>query len=586
MNKERKYSDMELIRRLWKYFIQNNRYLLSVIFFMLLAIGITVYLPLIASMIIDDAIGKNNLNLLYLLVGTYLGLVTISMIIEYIARYFIAIIGESAKLNLRKDVFVKIQSHSQDYFDDTPTGDTVSRITNDISSMGGILSGNVIFTIIQVFQIIGMVIVMLQKSLILTGFSVIIIPLSIVSMWLHRKFMRSEYKIVRREVGEVSAAITENIQGVRVSAAFARMDENTKEFEEINNRFGQTLYRYYRNVAFVGPISPMLTIITITLVLISGTLLIDGGAEGITIGVLYLFIIYTQRLANPVIQISAVFNQIQNAFGAFERILTLIDAPSSITESENAYDLDISDAAIEMKNVVFSYKKDSAKILENFNLTINPGETIAIVGSTGAGKSTIPKIISRLYDIQSGKVLIDNQDIREVTLTSIRNNIGVVLQEPILYSDSIRNNLLLAKQVDDQKLQSILQLVGAEFVFDLEKGLDTVVGERGSRLSLGQKQLISFARALVHDPKILFLDEATSSIDSQAELRIQRAMDEMLKDKTSIIIAHRLSTVKKADRIIVLSKGQIIEQGSFGNLIKQEGYFYELYKMQFNGNGN
>lgn len=581
-DKQRKYGDRELLTKIWPYFIQNKKYLFSVIFFMVSTIFITVYLPLVASEIIDDAIARNNENLLLILVGLYLGLISLSMIIEYIARFFIAIIGESAILKLRQDVFRKIQGHSQDYFDQTPTGDTVSRMTNDIGQMQPILSGQVIFSIIQAIQIVGMIIIMLQKSIILTLIAMIVIPLSILTMWLNKKFIRSEVAIANKEVGEVSAAITENIQGAKVSAAFARIEENTKEFEEINGRLAKTIYRLFRNAAIVGPIPSIISIMTIAFMFIAGALLSEKGVTGISVGVLFLFISYTQNLSEPVIQISAVFNQVQNAFASFERIVILIETPSSIIEKVNAVDLDINNAEIKMENIGFSYKEGEEKILDEFNLHIKSGEKIAIVGHTGAGKSTITRLINRIYDIQQGTIKIDEQDIRDVTLSSLRENIGVVLQEPILYSTTIRNNLSLTKEIDEELMNKILHLVGADFVNNLPKGLDTTVGERGSKLSLGEKQLISFARALVHDPPILFLDEATSSIDPQAELRIQRAMDEMLKDRTSIIIAHRLSTVKKADRIIVLSNGAILEEGTFEELLQIKGAFFELYKLQFN----
>ena len=268
--------------------------------------------------------------------------------------------------------------------------------------------------------------------------------------------------------------------------------------------------------------------------------------------------------------------------------MLLLDRPISVSEKTEAEICNCENGKIILDGISFSYKEKSQKILESFNLTIKPNECLAIVGETGSGKTTIINLISRLYDVQQGRVKIDDQDVKEVTLSSLRQKIGVVMQEPVLHSESIRYNLCYGvnEEMNNEYLNSILKIVGADFVFDLPDGLDTLVGERGARLSLGQRQLIAFARALVPNPKILLLDEATSSIDPQAELKIQRAMSKMLKDRTSIIVAHRLSTVRKADRIIVLNNGQIKEEGTLNELIKLKGRFYNLYKLQFNGNNS
>ena len=268
-------------------------------------------------------------------------------------------------------------------------------------------------------------------------------------------------------------------------------------------------------------------------------------------------------------------------FQLFERIVILLDTPPSVKEHIDASPLACHSGKIDLNKVAFSYDEGKSIVLDDFTLSIQPNECIAIVGETGSGKTTIVSLISRLYDIQKGSILIDGQDIKKVTQSSLRKSVGVVLQEPFLFSESIRYNLCYGKEISNEEIKKVLTLISADFVYDLSDGLDTNVGERGGWLSLGQRQLISFARALITNPKIILLDEATSSIDPQAELRIQRALSKMLENRTSIIIAHRLSTVRAADRIIVLDKGKIIEEGTFNELLARKGEFYSLYKLQF-----
>lgn len=578
---EGSFTDRYLIKRLSEYMAKSKLKLSIAFVLIVISISIQVYIPLLVSIALDDALTKNNKTLLIYIVAIYFVLLMLSNAIQYCIQYLFAIIGENAIFYLRNDVFRKLQRQSQDYFDTTPTGDSVSRLTTDIENMQHILSGSVLYSFLSIFQVIGIIIIMLNKSIILTIIALIIIPLAFISMWANKKYVRAVLFDSFKQTGDISSIITENILGAKVNAAFTRVDENIREFEVKNKKLANTVFRANRNAAFVGPLSRIFSFLIIASVLFFGTILRNNGHSSITVGVLFLFISYTQNLTNPVVQITQISNQIQNSFASFSRIISLYDAPSSIIEKESARDLKNIEGRIELRKVTFAYNKGMDNVLENFSLNIKPGEKIAIVGHTGAGKSTITKLITRIYEIDSGEILIDDQNIQNLTLSSLRQNIGVVLQEPILYSDSIRFNLNIGAQVSDAKLFEILDLIGADFVKALPKGLDTKLGERASRISSGQKQLLSFARALVLDPKYIILDEATSSIDAEAELTIQKALTEMLNKRTAIMIAHRLSTVKIADRIIVLSNGKIIEEGSFEELLKYKGEFFELYNLQF-----
>lgn len=575
------HSDRYLMKRLFDYMLQSKLKMIITFVLLVISIGTKVFVPLFVSIILDDVITGNNQTLFIYIMSIYFCLLLLTNVIQYIIQYLFAVIGENAIFNLRNDVFKKLQKHSQDYFDTTPTGDSVSRLTTDIENMEPILSGSVLYSILSIFQIIGIIVIMMNKSVILTFIALTIVPLAFISIWANKKYVRAELSASFQQTGDISSIITENILGAKVNAAFVRVEENTKEFAVKNQKLADSIFRANRNAAFVGPLSRIFSFIVIASVLLFGSMLRSSGNSSITIGVLFLFISYTQNLANPVVQITQISNQIQNSFASFNRIISLYDAPSSIIEKDNARDLIVNNGKIELKNVSFSYNKGLDNIFDNFSLIINPGEKVAIVGHTGAGKSTITRLISRIYEINEGDLMIDDQKIQDITLASLRENIGVVLQEPILYSDSIRSNLNLGAHVSDDKLFEILDLIGADFVKLLPDGLDTVLGERASRISSGQKQLLSLARALVIDPKIIILDEATSSIDAETELRIQKALDSVLRGRTAIMIAHRLSTVKIADRIIVLSGGKIVEEGSFKDLLEYKGEFFELYNLQF-----
>ncbi|MFX1279242.1 MAG: ABC transporter ATP-binding protein [Promethearchaeota archaeon] len=580
-NSERTISDRILIKKMLKYLFVHKKLMLISLLMMIIQTIFFSLGPYMIKIILDNYV-THGYRSEFLIVGfLYLLVVVLRIIPMYVQRWLLLIAGEKTIHDLRRDTYEKLQDISMDYFDKTPTGDSLARMTSDIASIQPILSGEFLMAFSSLFMVIGGLIVCLSISLPLTLLTLSLFPVIIIFAVFQRRFVRKKWDEYREFNAKYISSMAEQISGARVSQSFARYEYNRLDFDKLNEEYYQKGLSAFRWSSIFSPFYETYTKLTIVLVLFVGGTMTLQTQGAVTLGSLFLFILYLNSFLEPLMIIAGLYALIQTSFSAFERIIVLLDTPSSVTEVTNAKKLDCHSGKIDLKKVTFSYGEDEAMVLDDLDLSIHPNECIAIVGETGSGKTTIISLISRLYDVQEGSILIDGQDIRDVTLSSLRKSIGVVLQDPFLFSESIRYNLCYGKEATNIEIQNVLKLMSAEFVYDLSDGLDTKVGERGGWLSLGQRQLISFARALITNPKIILLDEATSSIDPQAELRIQRALSKMLENRTSIIIAHRLSTVRAADRIIVLDKGKIIEEGTFDELLAQKGEFYNLYKLQF-----
>ena len=578
---KRTFSDKFLIKRLLKYLFIHKKLMLIALLTMIIQTVFFALGPYLIKVILDNYIVQNRrlefLGIWFL----YLMMIILSFFPMYIRRWVLLIAGEKTIYSLRRDTYEKLQDNSMDYFDKTPAGDSLARMTSDIASIQPILSGEFLMAFSSLFMLIGGLIVCFSISFPLTLVTLSVFPVIIIFAIFQRRLVRNKWDDYRNFNAKYIASMAESISGARVSQSFARSEYDRKDFDKINEEYYQKGLSAFRWSSIVNPFYQTYTKLTIVLVLLIGGSLTLKTQGVVTVGSLVLFILYLNQFLDPLIILTGVYALIQASFSAFERIIILLDTPSSITEVVDAKPLSCHSGKIDLNKVTFSYDEGETMVLDDFSLSIQPNECIAIVGETGSGKTTIISLISRLYDIQEGSIQIDGQDIRNVTLSSLRKSIGVVLQEPFLFSESVQYNLCYGKEASNEEIEEVLSLISAEFVYDLSDGLDTKVGERGGWLSLGQRQLISFARALVTNPKIILLDEATSSIDPQAELQIQRALSKMLEDRTSIIIAHRLSTVRAADRIIVLDAGKIIEEGTFDELLALKGEFYTLYKLQF-----
>ncbi|MHA2037135.1 MAG: ABC transporter ATP-binding protein [Promethearchaeota archaeon] len=580
-NSKRIIPDRILIKRMMKYLFVHKKQMSIALLMMIIQTIFFALGPYMIKIILDNYISQGRRSEFLIFGVLYLVFVILRIIPWYVQRWLLLIVGEKAIHNIRRDTYEKLQDISMEYFDKTPAGDSLARMTSDIASIQPILSGEFMAAFLSLFMVVGGLIVCFSISLPLTLLTLSLFPVILTFAIFQRRFVRKKWDEYREFNAKYISSMAEQISGARVSQSFARYEYNRLDFDKLNDKYYQKGLSAFRWSSIFGPFYETYTKLTIVLVLFVGGTMTLETQGAVTVGSLVLFILYLNSFLEPLVIIAGLYALIQTSFSAFERIVILLDAPLSVAEKINAKQLNCHSGKIDLKKVTFSYDEGEAMVLDDFDLSIQPNERIAIVGETGSGKTTIISLISRLYDIQEGSIQIDGQDIRNVTLSSLRKSVGVVLQEPFLFSESVRYNLCYGKEASNEDIKEVLKLVSAEFVYNLPEDLDTKVGERGGWLSMGQRQLISFARALITNPKIILLDEATSSIDPQAELRIQRALSKMLENRTSIIIAHRLSTVRAADRIIVLDKGKIIEEGTFDELLAQKGEFYSLYKLQF-----
>ncbi|MHA2295662.1 MAG: ABC transporter ATP-binding protein [Candidatus Hodarchaeales archaeon] len=584
-NKDRKskrtMTDKYLIRRMLPYlFVRKD--LISFAFLMIvLSSIIDLAAPYVVSLIIDQYVLIKQKNGLIIIGILYFGLLALSNVTIFFRVWILGMVGQSAIYKMRRDTYEHVQELSMDYFDDVPLGDTMSRLTSDLDQIENILSGTVLTAFSSLLTVAGMFLVLFYFSPLLTVITMLTVPLVIITALLRRKIERPRWLNWRKVRAKNTAVMAEHISGARISLSFAREESNIQEYERVNRDFYESTLRAIRATVILAPVSNTFLAIGSVLVILFGSIIIltQQVTTGLTIGTLFLFITYQGMFLTPISTLTNLYGHVQIAFTSLERIFKLQDRKPSVRDKERAKILECTEGKIEFRNVGFAYKEEKGRVLEGFDLVIQPRETLAIVGETGSGKTTIARLVSRLYEISDGEVLIDDQDIRDVTLESLRKSTGAVLQEPYLYSESIKYNLTYSKNATDEELLRVTSIIGATFIYDLPEGLDTLVGERGSRLSMGQRQLISFARALVADPEILILDEATSSVDQKSEQQIQKALKKMLKNRTSIIIAHRLSTVRDADRIIVLDKGKLVEDGTFNELMEKKGQFHELYSI-------
>ncbi len=486
-----------------------------------------------------------------------------------------AIIGD-----IRYDLFTHIQKLSFSYFDSRPHGKILVRVVNYVNSISDFLSNGVINCISDIFTLLVIIIFMFIIHAELALVCMIPLPFFIVFIAFMRKKQRMAWQTLSAKQSNMNAYIHENIVGVKVVESFNRQVENQKIFKTICDDNKKAWMHVQRYDKLIWPTVDFLS--TIGLAILFGYSIMRISSGALSIGTLVAFSAYISMFWGPILNLSNFYNQIINVMAYLERIFETMDTEPDVHDKPNAIPMKPIVGKVEFKDVVFGYE-DGVQILKGVNFTVNPGDTIALVGPTGAGKTTIINLISRFYDLNSGRVLIDGQDISDVTLDSLRKQMGVMLQDTFIFSGTIMDNIRYGRlDATDEEVIAAAKVVSAhDFIMSLENGYYTEVNERGSRLSVGQRQLISFARALLASPKILILDEATSSIDTKTELILQKGLNELLKGRTSFIIAHRLSTIKNATRILYIDKGNILEAGTHDELLAKKGYYYELYRSQY-----
>ncbi|MBI4781359.1 MAG: ABC transporter ATP-binding protein [Oscillatoriophycideae cyanobacterium NC_groundwater_1537_Pr4_S-0.65um_50_18] len=535
--------------------------------------------PFLLGWSIDHVIAQGNLRGLWQLLG---GLALIYLAGVWAIRGQILRVGwimQRVLAQLRQDIFIKIQSLPLSFFDRSEAGDLMSRLLNDVNTVNQAFGQTIAQMLGNAFSLIGIVIAMLAINWQLGLLSNLAVPLMIFTTGLFARWARARFRVTRKTIGELSAKLEEDIGSVREAQAFNRVQMNIEEFDSLNaaNR-DANVQAVAITSAFLPSIDFLNTLATGGVLAYGGYLAVTGAA---TVGVVTSFLLYVQQFFRPIQILSQFYTQAQSAFAGLERIFQLLDEPSQLRDRADATIMPPIRGEVTFENVKFGYTPEQL-VLKGVNLQAQPGQMIALVGATGAGKSTIINLILRFYDVTGGAVKIDGIDVRSVTQNSLRRQIGIVLQDNILFSGTVAENIAFGVPNASQiEIEAAAQLANVhEFITSLPQGYATQLGERGAPLSQGQRQLISIARAVLIDPRILILDEATSSIDTRTEALVQSAIARLLKGRTSFVIAHRLSTVTQADRVLVIQQGQIVEQGSHVELIAQKGVYANLYALQ------
>lgn len=578
-----KAYDSKLLSRLTKYMRPYRTiFWVSVVLTILLA-AVAPALPMLIEYTLDNYILTGRYEGLNMMLLVMLLLLVAQTAIRYFHTFMTNTLGQSVIRDIRIQVFEHITNLRLKYFDNTPIGRLITRTISDLETIANIFSEGLIQIIGDLLQLVVILGVMFYTDWRLTLIVLIPMPLMIAATYVFKEAMKSAFQGVRLWVSNLNTFLQEHISGMAVIQYFAREEQEMKKFEDINKEHRNAHIRanWYFSIFF-----PVLEII---IAIATGLLVWYGSkqvlADVISPGVVVAFLMYINMIFRPIRELIDKFNTLQMGMVSAERIFDVLDT-DEFTPNSGTYQPEHIRGEIEFKNVWFAYNDDKW-VLKDVSFKVKPGETLALVGATGAGKSSTINILSRFYEIQKGQILLDGVDIRDYELSFLRKHIATVLQDVFLFSDSVRNNITLSnKEITDEQIVGAAKRVGAyDFIMRLPGGFDYQVQERGATLSAGQAQLVSFIRALVHDPRILILDEATSSIDTETELLIQSAIDNLMEGRTSIVIAHRLSTIQKADKIIVLDKGEIKEMGSHQELLALDGYYKKLYDLQFSSAG-
>ncbi len=575
-----KAYDSKLMRRLLKYVQPYKKYVLLAISLNILVAALGPLRPYLGKIAFDDYIAAKNYHGLLLIAGALLGSLIFQAIVQYFLTYYTELMGQKIIFDLRVQIFSHIQKLALKYFDKTPIGRTVTRVTNDVDALNDMFSSGIVAVFSDVFVIIWIFIFMFSMSWDLALVTLSVIPFLFYATFLFRKKVREAYRDVRFHLARLNTYMQEHVTGMNIVQIFAKEKSELKKFSSINwnHRTANVKSVFYYAVFF--PFVEFLSSITVALIIWYG-----GGKviqEHLTIGILFAFLQYTEMFWRPVRDLSEKYNILQTAMASSERIFKLLDNKTFINDPEVPVQPENVKGAIEFNNVWFAYNPGE-HVLKNVSFKINPGETVAIVGATGAGKTSLINILTRFYDIEKGSITLDGTDIREIRKHELRKYISLVLQDVFLFSGTIKSNISLGsdKITGDQIVEAAKTVGAHRFISQLPNGYDEEVKEKGATLSVGQKQLISFARALAYNPQILILDEATSSIDTESEQLIQNAIEKLLVGRTSIVIAHRLSTIQNADKILVMHKGELKESGTHQELLIKKGIYYRLYQLQY-----
>lgn len=584
--------DLNQLKRLGKYVGNYKKTLITVIVLMLISSALSMLNPLFLKDVMDTieqcaihgTMSKAAASQRVIAASCLMLAVTI--IVVLILRFKIkmmAEVGQGVIHALRRDLFVHLQELPFSYYDDKPHGKIQVRVVNYVNNLSDLLSNGIVNTITDMCSLIFIIIFMLMLNVQFTLVCLCGLPILAALVWIIKKKQRRAWQIQSNKQSNLNAYIAESINGIRVTQSFVREDVNTDIFNRLNMESKKSWLNAVKYNFLLNPVVQTITVVTTAIIYVLGVAWITDGYAAMTVGTLVAFTGYISRFWAPITTLANFYNSVLTAVSYLERIFETIDEPVKVTDAPDAKPIPEIKGEVEFKNVCFAYD-DGVPVLKNVSFKAGVGESYAIVGPTGAGKTTIVNLISRFYNLTSGQVLIDGIDISRVTIKSLRTQMGVMMQDSFIFAGTIMDNIRYGNMEagDEDVIKAAKTVCAHDFIMGLENGYYTEVNERGSRLSAGQRQLISFARAVLADPKILILDEATSSIDTETEILLQKGLNELLKGRTSFIIAHRLSTIKNSSCIMYVDHGEIVEMGSHDELMKnKDGMYYKLYMSQY-----
>ena len=588
-DRERKLSDKELIQRLLQYAKPHWKSFVGVLFIMIFSVIYDVVSPLLMGHVQDLIKGDFELKQLFTMVGMYAGILVVSVICTYLQAMILQRVGQKILSKIRLDTFTHIEQLSHEQLNNIPVGKLVTRVTNDPNRISFMFTNILVTLVKNCMVIIGVLTAMFLLNYALTLMILCFVPFVVLFTLLFRQFSRRVHRKVTNATTDINTYLSENLSGMKITQIFNREEMKMEDFAARSAK----LKKAKQNRMYVfGIFRPMVYMLFVS----SQMCLFYFGAKGyiqqtefmgqlINGAIVVTFYGYISRFFNPIQTLAEQFDMLQQSFAGAEKIFAILDMVPEVVDDEDAIELDEIKGEIEFKDVWFAYKPDEW-VLQGVSFHVQPKQTVAFVGSTGSGKTTILSLICRNYDIQKGQILIDGIDIRKIKISSLRRHFGQMLQDVFLFAGDIRSNILLREEgISDEEVMEACRYVNADsFINRLEKGLDEPVRERGNNFSAGQRQLLSFARTIIHKPSIMILDEATANIDTETEILIQDSLEKMRNIGTMLIVAHRLSTIQHADNIILLSHGKIMEQGNHQELLRQKGKYYHLYTLQYEKN--
>lgn len=586
MGFERTMKDSEITRRLLAYTRPHLGSFAIVLGLMFFSIAYDVISPMLIGNIEEMVKEKFEMSELFAYVALYAGILIVSLVCTYFEALILQKTGQKILTTLREDVFTHIESLSHAQLNEIPVGKLVTRVTNDTNAISMMFTDTLVNLIKNIFVVIGVLVAMLLLNYALTLMVLCFVPFIALFSVIFRKFSRSAYRKVKDGTTDINTFLSENLSGMKIIQIFNREEFKKDEFERKNKALGKAKGTEMFVFAIFRPIVYMLYITSVMcLFYLGGRGYIKDVTmfgQSFTSGIIVSFYMYISKFFNPIQSLAEQFNRLQSAFASAEKIFTIMDIEPQVVDEPDAIELDDVRGEIEFRDVWFAYVGEEW-VLKGVSFKVEAGQTVAFVGSTGSGKTTILSLICRNYDIQKGQILIDGIDIRHIKISSLRRHFGQMLQDVFLFSGTIRSNILLRMDdVDDDEVMKACRYVNADKIIDrLPKGLDEEVRERGNNFSAGQRQLISFARTIIHKPEVMILDEATANIDTETEALIQDSLERMMNIGTLLMVAHRLSTIQHADNIIMLSHGRIVEEGSHAELLAKRGRYYGLYMLQY-----